>query len=145
MKKEKRLSIFLISMGLILTANSFLINITGNVVSENIQVTSSILGLVFIIGGIGLFLSMKEGKLEKTLAQQTLENNSVVTDTKKLKKIARKSGYTIGKTVKEGYPIFDKKNNYITVIPYRHVSIGVSKNILRALATGESSFRKYYK
>jgi len=53
------------------------------------------------------------------------------------------SGYEIGREVREGYPVFDKNGKHITTIPYHHISCGVSRGIIKALSTGESSFRRY--
>lgn len=143
MKKSlKRIGIFSFLIGLFLIINHSLMSITGNVINETVQIGGSILGLIFIIAGAALFLV--EGGLEKTLAQIVRESKAVITDPRKLKKIARKSGYTIGREVKEGTKVYDKENHYITVIPRHKISIGVYKNIINSLATGKSSFRQAY-
>lgn len=142
----KKIKFILFVFGLVLIANSSLIKITGYAVNESFRVGGSVLGLVFIVFGIVLFLAEKEGGLEKTLAQQILESRRFDPKTKFLKKVARKSGYYFGVEVKEGTPVYDIKKNYITVIPHRkEVSIGVYWSIIKALATGESSFRQNYK
>jgi len=64
MKRGLRtLSILIILVGLILIASSSLMSITGSVISESVNIRSSVLGLAFIIGGLALFLAEKESKL----------------------------------------------------------------------------------
>ena len=57
----------LIGFGFII--NSSVISITGYVVSDGIKIGGSILGLVFIIGGLGLFLASQKagGGLERKI------------------------------------------------------------------------------
>ncbi|MBS3094680.1 hypothetical protein J4474_03370 [Candidatus Pacearchaeota archaeon] len=124
-------------VGIILILNSFS-EITGFAVVGNINFTEgSILGIVLIIAGIYLFAV---GNLEKNLGY--FEKGAVITDPRKLKKIAKRIGYN-GREVKEGYQILNEKGKPVTVIP-RHISKGVYFNIREALLTGQSNFRKDY-
>jgi len=59
----KTIRILLLLVGLVLIANFSLVSITGNVINGNIQVGGSILGFIFVIGGIALFLKGEESKL----------------------------------------------------------------------------------
>jgi len=138
---KKRLSIFFISIGLILIANLSLISITGYVINGNFKIGGSVLGLAFIIGGLALFLAGKEGRLEKNLAQQILRSGKILRKREEFMKIARKMGYTIGKDDKEGTRILDKYGMTLTTIPSK-VSKGVYYTIMKTLATGKSSFRR---
>ena len=117
---------------------------TGNVVSERVSSVSSILSLVLIVGGI-LFMAEGREKKEGNLAQKILDSGAIITDSRKLRKLANKiakqQGYS-GREVKEGYQILDANGNPLTVIPKSHISKGVYYNIMGALATGESNFRK---
>ena len=66
---RKILSIFLIIISLILISNSVVINITGYIINENFTFGGSVLGFIFLIGGLALFLSSQksEGGLEKEI------------------------------------------------------------------------------
>ncbi len=63
MRLLNMIKILVIVFGLVLIANSFVMKITGNVVSEDINFGSSILGILFVAVGIGLILSEGESKL----------------------------------------------------------------------------------
>jgi len=70
MKKGlKTLGIGIILLGIAFIVNYSLVSITGNVVSENIRATGSILGIIFMVIGIALFLA-EEGGLEKISKKQ---------------------------------------------------------------------------
>ena len=60
----KTIRILILLNGLLLIASSSFLNITGNVISENINVGGSILGLIFLVGGLVLFLT-EQGTLER--------------------------------------------------------------------------------
>ncbi len=147
MKKRVILGELLMILGLFIILNATLLGITGFAIGgfESPRV-STFFGLVFIIVGMAVFLANKEGKLEKTLAQQVLENRKVDPKVRFIKKVARKSGYVLEPNVKEGTPVYDQRGEYITVIPKGNkVRTGTYWSIIKALASGESSFRKRYK
>ena len=85
----KKAGFVLIIFGLLLIANSFLIVITGNVVSETSKITSSILGLIFVIIGLGLFMAEPAGKLEK-IAKEEPKLISAVKKDETIFKLAKK-------------------------------------------------------
>lgn len=60
-KVLKILSLLIILTGIISILNSSLKTITGNVINEELNLGSSILGLILIIGGLVLFLASKKG------------------------------------------------------------------------------------
>jgi hypothetical protein len=101
--------------------------------------SSNLVALAFLI--LGLALSLREQQ-EGNLASELLRSRAVITDPKKLIRTAEKMGYD-ERNVKEGYQILGENGKPLTVIPRHHISNGVSKNILKALSTGESSFRRY--
>lgn len=141
-----KLGIIVILVGFFFILNSSFAIITGNVVSKKVDALDSFIGIMFLISGLALFLvSELESRIleKKSLAERIKKSGAVITSVKKLKKIALESGYYLGKEVKEGTSVFDEKGNYITVIPKgREVSRGVYYNIIKALATGESSYKK---
>lgn len=150
MKEKFRIGIGTLSLliGVFLVLDSFS-GITGHVVSEQTgKGIGSILGLAFVIGGLLLFAleiqeRRKEGGLERNLAQEILKSGKVMLETRKLKRLANRMGYD-HREVREGYQVLGYGGGPITVIPnHRRVSIGVYRNIVRALATGESSFRRH--
>lgn len=128
-------SIFiLISIGL--TISNF--TITGAVIGTSSSNSLSLVAIAFLI--IGLILTLQR---ERNYAQEILEQRKYVDDTRELKRIAGKMGYTLIDGYKEGTRVY-KGNEVLTVIPH-HRKIegkGTVRSILEALATGESSFRK---
>jgi len=142
-KQPTFLSLILILGGLILISDISLLKITGNVIAEKAVVTISSFGFLFLILGIVLFLISNEGKLERNLAQQIRESGKMIDKTNDLIHIAKKMGYSLGDNAKEGTPVYDSKGKYITIIPLKgHLTWRISKNIIRDLAEGESSFRR---
>lgn len=135
----KNLGLFFVFVGILLMLVSTSFTITGNAVKEGINLGSSFIGFVFLVGGLALFLASKEGNL----AKKVLESGAVITNSKKLKKIARKMGYE-GREVKEGYQVLDYKDKPLTVIPnHKDVSKRVYYSVMKALSTGESNFGSY--
>jgi hypothetical protein len=134
-KKFRLLGIGIFFFGVIMTINS--LEITSFVIGDRLRNTFPIFGIIFMVGGTILFLAGKESNL----AKKVLESGAVIQDPKKIKKIARKMGY-LGRDVKEGYQILDRENKPLTVIPRHNISGAVSKEIMKSLFTGESSFRK---
>lgn len=64
-KRLKKFSIIIILVGLFFILNSSFVIITGNVVSKRIDVLDSFVGIIFIIGGLTLFLvSELESKVQ---------------------------------------------------------------------------------
>ncbi len=103
---------------------------------------SDLAALVMLVAGILLHLhGNHEGTLEKNIAADILKSGAVITDPKKIEKIARKMGYE-EKEVKEGHQII-YNNHPLTVIPRHNISKGVYYSIMKALSSGESNFRKY--
>lgn len=137
----KKVGIAFVVVGLFLIMASTTFTLTGNVVNNSgkgIQVGSSIFGIAFLVVGLASFLAKKEGNL----AKRVLESGAVV-DTKKLIKLAKGMGYEVVKGYKEGARVYDGEE-VITVIP-KHKTVegkGTYLGILKALSTGESSFRK---
>jgi len=136
--------LFLI-LGFVLILNSSIRNITGNIIEGGINFGDSLLGLAFISVGLVFFLT-KESELEKkvkedNLAQQVLKIGKIYSKQREFKRIANRMNYS-GREFKEGYQILDYNGNPLTVIPKHKISKGVHYSILKALATGESSFRK---
>lgn len=133
---QKISGIILIAAGIVLVLNSSP-GITGFIISEFIsRGASSALGLVFIVGGILLFLRGKESNL----ALEVKKSGAILTNPKKLIKIAGKMGYQ-GRMINEGYQVLDEKRKPLTVIPSR-ISKGVFYDIIDALSTGMPNFRK---
>jgi hypothetical protein len=141
MKKTGMLGLLMMIAGVLLIANFSVSKITGNVIGENIAIGTSSLGFIFLIFGLVFFIVSSENKLEKTLAQQIKESGKMIDNPRELVRIARKSGYILGKEVKEGTQIYDQEGRYLTVIPHRHISPGTYHGIIKTLAKGESSFR----
>ena len=56
-KEHPVIKFLFVTVGLLLIANSSLINITGNVISESVNIGGSISGLIFIVLGIALFFT----------------------------------------------------------------------------------------
>ena len=142
-KYLKGLGVFFLLIGIfafVLTFNTM--NITGNSVLDKIGGSGGyFFGIIFVL--IGGMLLMSRANSGKNLAQIAKESGAIITDGKKLKKIAKKMGYE-GREVKEGYQILDLGGTPLTVIPHHNISSGVYRSIITALATGESSFRKKY-
>ena len=138
-KPQLFLSFILIIGGLILISDVSLSKITGNVINGNPVMGFSFFGFALLIIGIVVFL---EGGLEKSLAQEIKESRRIIEKPKDIIHIAKKSGYILGKEVREGTPIYNQYGERITVIPRHNISPGVSRNIINDLARGESSFRK---
>jgi len=144
MKVNKILGIVLFLIGGFLIFNSFS-SMTGFAVAEFVgKGASSILGFVFVLVGVLVFMAGGKQK-EGNLAKQILKDGGVILDSRKLRRISKKvekqEGYS-GREVKEGYQILDRDENPLTVIPNHDVSAGVYRSIMNSLATGESSFRK---
>lgn len=137
---RKIIGIILFLIGAILIFNSFS-GMTGFVVSNLVgKGISSILGFGFIIGG-GILLIL-ESRLERNL-EDFKNKTAIITDPKKLMKIANRLGYD-RRNVKEGCQILNEKGKPITVIPKHSFSKRVYFNIRDALLTGQSNFRKAY-
>lgn len=142
MDYKKTLGILFALAGMILIFDP--LRITGFVIAENIGgEINSVLGLVFVIGGIIFFMAGRtwEGGLELNLAQKILKSRKILEHPREIKSIATQMGYG-WRAVKEGYQILNKDGTPLTVIPKHNVAKGTYYGIMKALATGESSFRK---
>lgn len=131
-------------IGAILILNS-LSGITGFVISQQLENTPSLFfGIILFVGGLALFvLEAREGGLEKNLARDILKSGKVLSKSREIKKVVDQMGYNYRET-KEGLQVLDKNGRPLTVIPkHPTISFGVYKSIMKALATGESSFRRY--
>ena len=130
-------------VGLALMLSAFLIIISKVAITGAAMGISSInyldfIALAFFVSGILFFI---HGGIEN-LAAETLKRGGVITSTKEIIHLAKKMGYE-GKEVREGYQIINH-GHPLTVIPHhRQLSPGVSRSILKALSSGESSFRRY--
>ncbi|MCK5625119.1 hypothetical protein KAI04_04735 [Candidatus Pacearchaeota archaeon] len=132
-----------ILIGFVFIINSSFKSITGNIIQEGIHLSGSILGFVFLIAGLVLFLaSKKAGGLEKNLAKQILASGKILSKPREFKKIALEMNYNFGKEVKEGTQILDKYGKILTVIPKHNISKRVYHSILKAFSTGESNLRR---
>lgn len=154
----KKLGITLTIIGLlmILFSNSI---ITGAAINDKNSSFVSIIGTLVFISGLALIISSRHGKskLEETAkeaqplrasakkyselrneAQQWLKQGYIPEKTRELISVAKRSGYNI-ESSREGYKI-KKYGKVITEIPgHKRIKKYTSKNILKALATGESS------
>lgn len=141
-KSQLFLSFILIIGGLILIGDVSLSKVTGNVIGETPTIGFSSFGFLFLILGIALLFIGQEGGLEITLAQKIKKSGRLVDSPRELRHIAEKSGYYLGKEVREGTLIEDEYGHRITVIPRHDISSGVARNIINELAKGESNFRR---
>lgn len=119
---------------------SFNLTPTAAAIGTSSSNSLNIIALITLIIGLVLFLG---DSLERNLALETLKSGAVITDPRKIEKIARKMGYNEGREVKEGYQILDEHGKPLTVIPRHNISGGVYRNIMKSLSTGESTFRRY--
>ncbi len=136
MRKKRFIGLILIVMSLIILVSN--VKITGAVIGAPISTSINFIAITLLV--VGLILTSQR---ERNYAQEILEQRRYVDDTRELKKIARKMGYSLIEGYKEGTKIYNE-NEVLTVIP-NHRKIegrGTVKSILEALATGESSFRK---
>ncbi len=139
MIKRRFFAIALILASLFLL--SFNLTPTAAVIGTPFSGSLNIASLIMLVAGLVLFII--EGEHERNLAFETLKSGAVITDPRKIEKIARKMGYTEGREVREGYQILDDRGKPLTVIPRHNISGGVYRGIMKALSTGESTFRKY--
>ena len=114
------------------------LTIVGAVVGISISNSLSWIAIVFFI--VGILFVVREEK-EGNLALKVMESGAVIDNSKRLKRIANKMGYGY-KKVKEGYKVLGEDGKPLTVIPNGYIPKGLSRGILRALATGKSSFRR---
>jgi hypothetical protein len=138
MNKGKTIGIILIICSML--SVTFNPRITGAAINTNLIFGMDILSIFFMILGI---LLLTQFSLEKNLAQQTLQSGAIITDPKKIIKIAKKMGYNSSKKVKEGFQILDDSGKPLTVVPRHHISSGVYRSIMKSLSSGESNFRRY--
>lgn len=137
-KFKRGLGIGLISISLVILL--FNLTPTGAVVGVGFSASLNLIALITFILGLALFLIHS---LEINLAKEILSRGGVITNSRELIRIARKMDYG-ERQVKEGFQVLNEYGKPITVIPnHPNVSPGVSRNVLKALSTGESSFRKY--
>jgi Txe/YoeB family toxin of Txe-Axe toxin-antitoxin module len=86
-KISKILSLLIILIGIILILSSSIKTVTGNAISETINTGNSILGIIFILGGVFLFLASRKGgggnglvkiirteRFEKSIKKQSKED-----------------------------------------------------------------------
>ena len=112
------------------------LTIIGAVIGMRASDSLSWIAIAFFVVGIVLLVE-REGNL----ALKVKESGAVITDPKKLKKIARKMSYDL-RGVREGTQVLNYDGRPLTVIPHRRFGTGTYYNIITALATGESSFRR---
>jgi hypothetical protein len=127
--------IFILMSFAIISANIIL---TGAVIGTFHTNIPSIIALAFFVAGIILFEEAKEGNL----AARILKSGAIITDPKKIEKIARRMGYDEIRFVKEGRQILHD-GRPLTVIPHHPLSAGVYRSIMKSLSSGEPSFRRY--
>ncbi|MFH1589657.1 MAG: hypothetical protein ABIB43_03775 [archaeon] len=88
----------------------------------------------------------ESAKKEETLnyAGIALKEKRVYSTPKELLKAARECGYQVGGRSNDG-TIIEKDGKKLTNIPGHDISRNTAVNIMKALASGESNFRKQYK
>ena len=150
---QKAAALIFMIVGAVLILNS-LSGITGFVISESIGTSvSGILGLVFIIGGVLLFVNgreerkVKEGGLEKTARQtkifkkgQAALNSRAMGTYKDLRKMANQMGYVI-KNAKGHYEVYFSDSatplrsfeGHPVTIPRHHEKSGTYFGVLKNL------------
>lgn len=123
------------------------------ILNHGFKTTGAVIGLLFssvsysdfialIMLVIGILFHIHGGdSLEKNLAADILKSGKMIDKPKEIERIAKKMGYE-EREVKEGCQII-YNGHPLTVIPRHHISPGVYKSIMKALSTGESSFRRY--
>lgn len=122
--------------------------LTGAVIgTERAGSIGSIIGVILIIGGL-VGMMVEEGRLEKEIkknsAQILLDRGGSSCKARDIIRVAKEMNYILDEEHKEGTRVYGSDNNIITVIPnHKTLSIGVYKNILKALSSGKSNFRKY--
>ena len=138
MKKRKILGIVFVVCSMFVVM--FNLKITAAIIGTSLAVGINLLAIILMIWGIVLLSKIN---LETNLAQQTLQSGAVITNPRKIIKIAKKMGYDSGKEVKEGFQILDDSGKPLTVVPKHHISSGVYRSIMKSLSSGESNFRRY--
>jgi len=115
--------------------------ITGAVIGPSILHPVNLAAIAIFIAGV--ILLSEENKLERRLkAEKILKSGAAITKSEDLRKIAKQLGYE-ERLVKEGYEILDRYGRPLTVVPYhKEVERGTSREILKAVVTGESSYQK---
>ena len=88
-------------------------------------------------------LGNEENELEENRAQQYLSQGKIPEKSRELINLAQDMGYiTSEEGRREGTIIRKTNGDILTVIPRHQISRGVSRGVLKAFATGESSFRQ---
>tara|TARA_Y100000034_G_C6907887_1_gene421897 strand:+ start:175 stop:603 length:429 start_codon:yes stop_codon:yes gene_type:complete len=101
MKFKRGLGIFLFLIGVFILTSSQS-GITGNIVSDRVNAISSIFGLVFIIGGLVLFMAKKSlvsitGSGETIVVSNKFKKSIKNRDIDEVNEALRKIGTTLGK------------------------------------------------
>jgi len=138
MEKKRILGFVFIILSIGITISN--ITTTGAVIGTSLSNYFSIVAIVLLIVGIILISSR-----DRNYAQEILDNKRYVDKEKEIKSIAKKMGYYIEEAHREGTKVYNEKGgDIITVIPHhrRGIKKGTSRNILEALASGESNFKK---
>ena len=139
MKKKIIIGIILAILGIVLIINSQIrileISLSPSGTEVNINLITGIALLIF-----GVILMHNGGR---NYAKEALDNRKYVDNPKEMLSIAKKLGYELRESSKEGKKVYNGKQ-VIATIPTNHarISKGASRSILEALATGESSFRR---
>ena len=121
-------------------------NITGAVIGISINSTFSlILGIAFVFVSVILFIVGKED-LEQRLNEAgiALQQRRIYTKRNELIRLAIRCGYELSKGRREGTLVKDPHTGAIITVISDHPTIlyGTSRGIMRALATGQSSYRR---
>jgi len=139
MQKRKILGLILLIFSIFIIP--FNRKFTGAIIGAKISMGINVISIILLVIAIILLTKFN---LERNLAQETLRSGAVITDPKKIIKIARKMGYDSGREVKEGYQVLNH-GKPLTVIPRHRVSQGAYRKIMKSLSSGESNFRRYDK
>jgi len=161
MNWKRGLGIGLLFVGIFLIATNK--TITGNAIGIKEQDSLGIFGIIIFILGISLITISNRSGLErhilpyetihqgnntyppeeKNYAQEIIDNKKTLDRSKDLLKIAGKMGYEIKGGYREGIRVIDSEGKTITAIPtHRKINPHTSRDILKALATGNSTLKK---
>ena len=134
---KKQIGFILVLLFVVITISNVTIN--GAAIGTPVSNSLSLISVVFFVVGLTLMLQR-----ERNYAREILDQRRYVYDTRELRSVAKRMGYTLVDGFKEGTRVYNG-NQVLTVIPHhRHIQgRGTVKSILEALATGESSFRRH--
>ena len=136
MSKKRVIGFILVIIAIAILISN--VAITGAVIGTNTSNSLSLIAVILLV--VGLILMSRR---DRNYAQESLDNGRYTSNTRELKRMARKMGYDLVESNREGTKVY-KGRNVITIIPnHRNVEgRGTVKRILEALASGESTFKR---